>query len=345
MAATSHQWILFGYDLRRLSALWSASWREVFWNPDAPLRQWLDEPVWVREPWVDASLTPETYRLGQQTQSHKTTANAQLLPKDMVLVAWLNIPEQAEAHLASVIALEVRARSPFSDDDVRFGWRVVSRADGVVRVCLILVSRSATQAYLQHYLTADDLATTEVWAQVDDFYVVLEGFGEQRRHSRYTQQLKRLGLLCGGILLLSLILMVVPVGLRAIQLAHYEQDLVTARTRSVAAVQLRDQLVKNNERAQEVTQLLQSSSNPYQELLTLTYLLNDSVWLISLELKGNKLRIDGMADNAAELMQLLSAQPQYSDVRAPSATRRDPRSGQERFVFDITLASGEGAQL
>jgi general secretion pathway protein L len=343
MALGSHHWTLFGYDLRTLPALWVASWREVLWSQDAPLRRWLDEPVSVREPWVDTGLVPESRLLGSQPHSSKSMANAQLLPNEMVLVCWLNIPERAEAHLVSALALEVRARSPFPEDDTRFGWRIAERERGNIRVCLVLVSRSATQNYLQKFLSPEDCANTEAWVRVDELYVVIEGFGEVLRNFRYSQHLKRLGLLCGGILLLVCMLMILPVGLRAIQLAHYEQGLVDARARSVEAVRLRDQLMQRNEQAEEVTRLLKSSGSPYTELLTLTYLLDDTVWLTSLEMRGNKLRIDGMAGNAAELMQSLSAQPHYLDVRAPSATRLDARSGQERFVFDITLA-GEGAQ-
>lgn len=344
MALGSHHWTLFGYDLRTLPAIWSASWREVLWNQDAPLRHRLDEPVAVRDPWIAAQQTPGQKWVGRQTGTQSSEACAQLLPDQMVLICWLNIPERAEAHLTSALALEVRARSPFPADDTRFGWRIAGREGGVLRVCLAIVSRSAVHSYLERYLTADEMAKTEVWTRVEDIYVVIEGFGEQLRHTRYTRHLKRLFAWCGYALIVSILLMALPVGLRAIQLEHYQQELVSVQRGSAEAVRLRNELAKNNERAQEIIRLVHSTANPYDELLQLTYLLDNTVWLTSLEQRGDKLRIDGMAENAAELMQQLSAQARYSDVRAPSAIRRDPRTGQERFVLDITLAAQEKRQ-
>lgn len=340
MALGSHHWTLFGYDLRTLPAIWLASWREVLWSQDAPLRSWLDEPVLVREPWVE-NQAPTTQLVGRATGSQTGEAKAQLLPEQMVLVSWLNIPERAEAHLASALALEIRARSPFPADDTSFGWRVAGRAGGMLRICLAIVSRSAVHTYLERYLEPAEVSSTEVWARVDDLYLVITGFGEQQRHLRYRSHLKRLGGWCGLVLLLSLLLMIVPVGLRAIQLQHYQDELINAQRGSAEAVRLRNELAVNNERAVEITRLVAAAGKPYDQLLHLTHLLDDSIWLSSFELRGEKLRIDGMAENAAELMQLLSVQPHYADVRAPSAIRRDARSGQERFVLDITLALPE----
>lgn len=338
MALGSHHWTLFGYDLRTLPAIWLASWRDVLWSEDAPLRYWLDEPVEVREPWASAGPDPSTQLVGRRSNDQTCRAKAQLLPDQMVLVCWLNIPERAEAHLSSALALEIRARSPFPADDTSFGWRIAGRAGGVLRVCLTIVSRSAVHAYLERHLSATEVETEEVWVRVADLYLVISGFGEQRRHVRYSGRLKRLAAWCGYVLLLSVVLMLLPVGLRAIQLQHYQDELASVQAGSAEAVRLRNELAINNERAREITRLAQAAGKPYDELLRLTFLLNDSIWVSALELRGEKLRIDGMAENAAELMQLLSAQPHYSDVRAPSAIRRDARTGQERFVLEITLA-------
>src|SRR5690606_22776790 len=145
--------------------------------------------------------------------------------------------------------------------------------------------------------------------------------------------LKRLLGWCGYVFLISILLLAVLVGLRAVQFEHYEQQMENAQRGSAEAVRLRNDLAKSNERAREITGQVHSAGNPYDEILTLTYLLDDAIWLNSFEFRGDTLRVDGMADNAARLMQTLSTQPRYADVRAPSAIRRDPRTGQERFVL------------
>lgn len=341
MALAGHHWTLFGYDLRTLPALWITSWREVLWSQDAPLRHWLDESVKVTEPWADSQNPPSIHLVGRHSGSQASIAHAQLLPDSMVLVCWLNIPERAEVHLSSALALEVRARSPFPADDTSFGWRIHGRANGMLHVSLAIVSRSAVLVYLERFLSEDQLHSTEVWVRVDNLYLVVEGFGEKLRHTRYARHLKRLLGWCGYVFLISILLLAVLVGLRAVQLEHYQQQMESAQRGSSEAVRLRNDLVKNNERAEEITRQVYLGGNPYDELLTLTYLLDDAIWLNSFEFRGDTLRVDGMADNAARLMQTLSTQQRYADVRAPSAIRLDPRTGQERFVLDITLARPE----
>lgn len=345
MALTDQHWNLFGYDVRTLPALWTSAWREVLWSEEAPIRQWLDEPVAVYEPWQEGQPAPQMRIVGRGGKQTKPSTVARLLPDDLVLSCWLNLPEKAEGHLLSAIALDVRARSPFPADDTVFGWRIAGREAGILRVCLCIASRSAVSAWLHRFLTPEEIAVTEVRAEVEQHYVIIEGFGEGFRNQRYTRQLKKLGLWAGLILVLSLLLIMIPAGLRAIQLNYYQNELAEAQQASRAAVEYRNNLTASNERILEANRQLASAGNPHRELVRLTALLNDEVYLNTFEHTAGRIRIDGMADNAAQLMSILSESVWYSDVKAPSAIRRDNRSGLERFVLDLTLAdSGEATR-
>lgn len=342
MKIDSHQWVLFGYDLRSLGGLWRMAWKELLWRQDSRLRVWLDEPVNVWPPQTStASTEPATPKVVGRFLGAPALAEAQQLPDELVLAFWLNLPERAEAELESALELEVRAKSPYPPEDSCYGWRIVSRLDGVLRICVVLVSRSGVMAYLHRFLDIDTAAKREVWACVDDLYIQVPGFGEAAREHRYAKRLQGIFAWLGFALVISLVLMVTPVVLRSIQTDFYREELRQAQDASAEAVRLRNQLAQNNERVQEIQRLTDAAGDPYAELLRLTYLLNDQVWLTGLELKGDRLRLDGMADNAADLMQLLSDQPGYLEVRAPSAIRRDPRSNQERFVLDVRLAQAE----
>ncbi len=334
MRIDSHQWVLFGFDLRTVGGLWRSAWRDVFWGQDARLRVWLDEPVLVHAPRDTAEAASEV--LGFH-QGGKVLAEAQRLPDERVLSFWLNLPEKAEAELESALALEVRAKSPYPPDDTSYGWRIASRLDGMLRVCVVIVSRSDVQTYLHAHMDSETAAGLEVWARVEGLDIVIPGFGEVQRETRYKARLRRMLAWGAYCLIVSILLLAVPVGLRSIQAEHYQDELNRVQRQSAEAVRLRNQLSESNERIQEIQRLLVQAGDPYVELVRLTHLLDDSVWLLSFDLRGDKLRIDGMADNAAELMQLLSEQPGYVDVRAPSAIRREQRSTQERFVLDIGL--------
>jgi len=341
MKIDSHQWVLFGYDLRNIGGLWRMAWRDLLWSQDSRLRGWLDEPVNIWPPRTDAAESAQPQVIGR-IRGESVLAEAQELPEELVLSFWLNLPEKAEAELESALALEVRAKSPYPPEDTCYAWRIASRLDGVLRVCVVLVSRSGVMAYLHRFLDADTAARREVWACVDGLYILLPGFGETARERRYAKRLRRISAWLAYSLAISLLLMATPVVLRSIQTDFYREELRQAQEASAEAVRLRNQLAQNNERIQEIQRMLDAAGDPYKELLRLTYLLDDQVWLAGLEYKGDRMRIEGMADNAAELMQLLSGQPGYDEVRAPSAIRRDPRSNQERFVLDVRLTKTGG---
>ncbi|MBE8718867.1 PilN domain-containing protein [Cellvibrio polysaccharolyticus] len=341
MALTGQQWNLFGYDLRTLPSLWLSAWREVLWSEEAPVRRWLDEPVRVHGSRYQQGVNSDSRIVGSSAgTSSDVIAVARILPDDMVLSCWLNLPEKAEGHLLSAIELEVRARSPFPADDTVSGWRIAGRTGGVLRVSLCIASHSAVNAWLHRHLPLEEAEKTEIWAEVDGHPVVLQGFAEDLRNQRYAARLKRLGLWGLCILALSIALMAVPVGLRAIQLDHYESELARVQQASTQAVRFRNALASDNERIAEVNRQFLLANNPHRELVRLTALLDDTVYLNSYEQTTSRIRIDGMAVNAAQLMSLLSDTAWYVDVKAPSAIRREGRIEMERFVLDLTLDSG-----
>lgn len=322
MATDSRNWQLFGYDLHSVLGLWRAGWRELFWGQGSRLRALLDEPVRVHYP--DSALEPS----GE-------TASAQVLPDDLVLTRWLSLPQAVEGELLSVLALEVRANSPFPADDTCFGWRIGSRANNQLRVCLAIVSRSAVLGYLRGHLAEQAVERTEVWAEVDGQLLVVEGFGETRRYDRYRRRLRRLGLYSAYCLLVLLLILSVPMGIRYAQWQSYETLYQDTRREAADAVRLRNQLTASEQRLAAIKEEIAAAGKPYRELQRLTGLLGDDIWLSQFELRGDRLRIQGEADNAAALMQELSTRGWYSDVRATAAIRRQ-RSGKESFALELT---------
>lgn len=338
MALTGQHWNLFGYDLRTLPALWLSAWREVLWSEEAPVRRWLDEPVRVFDSSSGiGSDNPGKVVGNAASESSSVIAIARVLPDDLVLSCWLNLPEKAEGHLLSAIELEVRARSPFPADDTVSGWRIAGRAGGVLRISLCIASHSAVNEWMHGFLSKEEAEKIEIWAYVDGHPVVLQGFAEGLRNQRYAARLKKLGVWGVCIFGLSIALMAIPVGLRAIQLNHYEAELIHAQQASAPAVRFRNALAADNERITEVNRQFVLANNPHRELVRLTALLDDTIYLNSYEQTTARIRIDGMAINAAQLMSVLSDTAWYVDVKAPSAIRREGRIEMERFVLDLTL--------
>ncbi|WP_409524918.1 PilN domain-containing protein [Nitrincola sp. MINF-07-Sa-05] len=336
MASVDNQWKLFGIDLRGLANMWRAGWRDIAWGQDSVLRRWLDDAVTLRDP---VSGVSRVYQAGRVSRLKSAPCNAYVLPVELLLVKQLSLPESVEVDIDSALGFEVRANSPFPPEDTCTGWTIISRDDGRISVSLVIVSRSAVTNYLRQTNMQPDEAT-EIWALTDSHPVVIGGFGESARNQRYEKKLNRLLLgVVYSVLMLALI-PAVPVLAKHQQLQKLERLQQRVQTDAQEAVQLRATLAASNERASMINHLLSTQHDPYKQLQTLTALLGDDVWLASMELRENRLRIDGRAANAAGLMQTLSQRPEFVEVRSPSAIRRE-RSGEERFVLDIMLSAEE----
>lgn len=336
MADASQHWNLFGYDLRGAYQDWRAAWKELFWGERSWLRRSLGETVHV--------LLPETadehyYRAGRQVAKQKCVAQACIVPDHLVLSRELVLPANVELELESLLALEVRSRSPFLAEDTRYGWHI-EHENSQIKVYLFIASHSAIQGYLrQKELVELDL---EVWTLVNKQAVVINGFGELPRYRRYRRQITWFVTGLMYCLLMLCLLITVPVAVKYLQLQKLEQQYVAVQHSSESAVNLRAQLRLNNDRAQNINQLVAGSSDPYLEIEQLSSLLDDTVWLSLINIKGDKIRMEGFAKNAAELMQKLSDQNRIEKVRSPAAIRFDNRTKRERFVMELSLRKSMG---
>jgi len=339
MAETSQHWNLFGYDLRTAYRYWRAGWKELFWGDRSWLRRSLGETVQALFP---ESGSEQYYHADRQVKKRSSKAIACIIPNKLVLSKELDLPSNVELELESLLALEVRARSPFLEEDTQYGWRVTGHNKGRLQVCLAIVSRSAVMAYLRQNDIVETSENIEIWALINEAPVVINGFGETERYARYR---KRIRWFVAGViycLLMLGLLISIPVAVQYLQLQEREEQYESAQQSAAKAVELRSQLTTNNQRAREINDLFASSRDPYPGLEKLTALLGDNIWLSLVNMKGNKVRIEGYASNAAALMQKLSDLPEIEEVTAPSAIRFDNRSKKERFVLELSLKSTGG---
>ena len=91
MLESAQKWDLFGYDMRNLGRHWLSAWRDVLWAPDSPIRERLDEAVWVRR--EDGEVY---YQAGKRSDTVATIYSAILLPEQLVLSKMLDLPAAVE---------------------------------------------------------------------------------------------------------------------------------------------------------------------------------------------------------------------------------------------------------
>ena len=336
MLEAGQNWELFGYDMRHLGRHWAAAWRDLLWSYDSPVRKRLDEVVSVK-----GQQGTACYQAGAECAA--TTAagcTALLLPEDLVLWKKLQVPASAETELASVLALEVNASSPFTAADTRWGWSLAARDDTSLQLVLVIVSASAVMAYLGRQYDVHDSQAQEIWVAVDGRMVVVLGFGEGRREQRYRTRLLHSVLMLGGVAVLRLAMVGVAAAVKGAEL-HRLETLSAATMRDAAeASRLKATLARANDTINAANEVVARYPNPHAEIARLTRLLTDDASINSFSMRGTELRLRGRAVNAAAVMEQVTDEPRYAEVTVPQATVRLGDSGQEQFYLNIRVAEG-----
>jgi len=335
MLETGQNWELFGYDMRQLGRHWKAAWRDLLWADDSPVRERLDGVVQLR----DGEGT-SLYQAGKPTAPAPVEVQAILLPEELVLARRLRLPLAAESYLDSAMALEVNANSPFPAQDAGYGWRLVGRDETHLEIALVIVSISTVMTFLGRQYDAHDPLAQEVWAQVDEEMVVVNGFGEVSRASRYRKRLIRCGLGVAVAALVLLLIFALAAGAKRAELLQVEKIAADIQDQASEASAMRSSLAQANATIDAVNEIVAVLPGPHPELARLTGLLDDDVSISRFSMQGRELRVQGRAADAASVMQKLNADPGYGEVSAPQAIVKLGNTGLEQFSLNISLREG-----
>lgn len=355
MVTTNTDLRLFGLDLRKLGAELARPWRGLL---DRPALSWLTPLLAVRiiradrSEWIQRGellLPAGDCSAKVRAAARRTTAVE--LPEDSVLVRELVLPLLADADLARAVALEVAAASPFLPDDTVHGFAVLSRQGQSQRVALALTSRASVGRYLDETMATPgqppevDRSAPEVWVSLSDValpkgpgpYITLSGFGEAGRLRRQ----RRGRALRLGLVLLALFWLLPALTASTLQLNHRarkaDAQFATLNKKAAPAVTQRTELVTQLDGLKDLNEILQERVEPLRVIALMTETLPDDTWLQSLQMQGTKITLQGLTPSAASLMQKLSTEPLFKDVKAPSAAVRQPGAAKEAFNIEFTL--------
>ena len=266
------------------------------------------------------------------------------LPAERVLERHLTLPPLAAADVAQAVALDVAAASPFGAEQTVWGFRS-ERLDGErLRVDVAITARAQVEQSLQAAALAGD-PLPEVWVLPATTAtlagamrpIVLQGFGEGLRQARTRQGVsRRLGLAALALLVLAA-LAVTPTALQRAKARQAMGAFDAMQKQAAPQLAQREALMKQLERLQTLAQLQeqQLALGPVLDLLTRT--LPDGAWLTGLRVEGNKLVLNGLADDAAALVQRLAEQPGAHDVRLTSPATRGAGAAKETFIIELGL--------
>lgn len=328
---------LFGVDLRLLGHELVQAWADVL---QAPWLAWLTPDAPVRLLQADGG---QSVWLGGQCQPAGAPGQAPFvavqLPEDLLLRSSQALPAMDAGNAASAAALQAQALSPFTEADLLWAHRIHADAAGGQRLDIVLASRRQVAQHLQAQAARWHGATPEVWAtQPGQAPLVLAGYGEaaRQRHAVRGRRV-RVALLALALALLAAMALTPTLQLRARAIdAVHAYDALAHRTAPL--VQEREQFLQTADKLQALSGLLQGRIEPLRVLDRLTNVLPDDTALQSFTLKGDKVTLTGLSDNAAAVMQVLGQQAGIREVRAPSpAVRAFGANSKESFVIEFTL--------
>lgn len=349
---------LFGYDLRLAGGFFRSGVAQLFWDNDSPIRQKLDEPVlasilspaeigapqalWFRGSQLLAEVEDGGAEQGVQgSRSADSGCRAIVLPDELVLHRTITLPPSLSGSVFDAVSMDVKAFSPFPDDDTAFGWRTAGVSAESIEVDIAIVSRAAVARVLREIRgegVSEDIHAQEVWSFTPGSQapVVFQGFGEGVRNTLYRRRLLRMGAavcaLVAGVALAPL-LSGILLSMRADSL---ETQVNALKASTADELSMREELTVVRELGERIALEVSGQADFGRELTVITQKIPDSAFANGVELIGQQLRVTGLADDAASLMAQLSEYSGYSKVVNRGGFRRD-RSGKERYSFEISL--------
>lgn len=258
-----------------------------------------------------------------------------LLPPGKVLRKIIGLPSATEAGLENVLRFEMDRHTPFSSEQVYFGYRIIERDRARQRVQVELL------VVLRDYL--DDLLRRLDGLGVHPSVASLGGGGdgwsgngvnllpgsrkrERRRDWRTDRRLQAV-----AVLVVLALLVAFPLLRQQREVARLTEALEAPGAAAERAAKVRDEL-----------KLLEAGSSYLRErqaqapaiLLTLnelTGLLPDTTWLSRFELSGERVRMEGESGEASALIALFEQSQNLQNVSFASPITSNPRTQKDRF--------------
>lgn len=265
------------------------------------------------------------------------------LPEDLLLRRALNLPALQPAELQAAIALEVQTLSPFAPGDAIWAHEVSAKEGSTLQVALVLCSRKLIAQYLAAVHPQRLAQNPEVWVARTGApgYMVLPGFGEHRRARQSVLGRWSSGLL--ALLALSVLaaICITPSAQLYWRALQAKEAMLVLQKKAAPVMAQRQTLLQTTEQLAKLKELAGKPVSPLQILNLVTEALPDDTSLLSLQIQGFKVSINGQTANASALMKSLGSTPALRDVKAPTPATKPLGAPRETFNIEFTVDPGQ----
>jgi len=265
------------------------------------------------------------------------------LPSEHVLKRVINLPANTEERLVDVLQFEMDRFTPFTGKQVYFTHRVIGRDTGnnQITVQLVITRRSLVDKLLEVLDTCglEVSAVTVPAAPGSDDWNLLPKDMRAGNGLRSRVLPLSLGAVCSALLIAAIVLPLVSqqITIRALeeeigQLRPVAQEV--AQTKDEIAALLDEQGFFATKRAELPTTI--------RLMDEITRVIPDNTWLVRLELRGSRLRLQGESEGASSLLALLEASDLIENATFSSPVTKNPRTSNDRFAIEAGIQSPEG---
>lgn len=272
----------------------------------------------------------------RQQLLQKATRVRLYLPASELLLTQLTLPAATAGNLENVLRFEMDRHTPFTADQVYFGFKSAPREKNSpqLQVTLLLAPKERVDAHLAELGGLGLVPATLCAADNPDAPAITlplyrNGVG---------QRAGRLKNLNGALVLMLLFLLIaVPLYHRQSRIEALTAELEIPRQRAEQAAALKRELAALHDSQAFLTKKRAARPLILPLLDELTRRLPDHTWLSRLEFKNDTLQIRGESANASELIGLLENSSLFSDVRFSSPITNNPLTSKDRFMITAHL--------
>lgn len=270
------------------------------------------------------------------------------LSESEVLQCPVELPLAVESNLDQALRYQLDQLTPFRADQVYFDYEIVERDSehGRLRLDLRLVPVARVDA-LRERLAAigvrphiiDLIAEADEEPSCGHFNLLPEA--ERPRHVYARARLN--WILAAGLLGVVALIMAESLYLRSRTVDELRARASELRNEAEQVMELQQQLEDSLAAANFLAERRRRQPVVVQVLDEVTQLLPDDIWLQQLQVRGEELQMQGLAEGSQKLIELLNDSPMFDEAEFRGTVSIDPSSGRERFNARARIDTGRTA--
>ena len=313
------------------------------------LRWWLGElssmvPAWIRSPTVTASsfvLVPLD-QANAQVDSKDGRAQRELaltLPPNLLLRKTITLPLATEENLRQVLEFQLEQYTPFSANQVYFGFAVLARnfEVGQLTVEFVATPRNAVDAAMKTLNDAGSpvraVFAADMLTGASLVNLLPSTLGKKRSPLKHGVN-PWLGTL---VALMAITAMAVPLVIKREAVVQMMPWVEKAKTAAETVDSLRRDLETRVDQHNYLLQKRQTLPTVIQSLEELTRILPDGTWVGSIDIKDKELQVQGETNASVKLIGLFEQSSIFRDASFRSPLTKVNASSNERFHLSLQI--------